>query len=81
MEGSVNDSWQNFKQLLWKLMDDYIPVKNISSSSKTKKPIWMTKKAFRLVQNFRGRISFLVNIKIFNIYLLRHLQRQLANDH
>ena len=32
MEGSVNDSWQNFKQLLWKLMDDYIPVKNISST-------------------------------------------------
>jgi len=25
MEGSVNDSWRNFKQLLWKLMDDYIP--------------------------------------------------------
>ena len=37
MEGSVNDSWQNFKQLLWKLMDDYIPVKNISSTSKTMK--------------------------------------------
>ena len=50
VEGSVNDSLQNLKQLLWKLMDDYIPVKNISSSSKTKKPIWMTKKAFRLVQ-------------------------------
>ena len=50
MEGSVNDSWQNFKQLLWKLMDDYIPVKNISSTSKTMKPIWMTNKAFRLVR-------------------------------
>jgi len=49
MEGYVNYSWQNFKQLLWKLMDDYIPVKNISSS--TKKPIWMTNKALiRLVR-------------------------------
>ena len=31
MEGSVNDSWQNFKQLLWKLMDDYIPSSSSSS--------------------------------------------------
>ena len=56
MEGSVDDSWQNFKQLLWKLMDDYIPVKKVSSTGKAKKPIWMTNKAFRLVQ--RKKKSF-----------------------
>ena len=40
--GSMDDSWNTFKQLLLDLESEFIPLKQVRSTSKSKKPIWMT---------------------------------------
>ena len=50
MLAPVNDYWDHFKVLLFKLLDDYVPLKDIAAHKTARKPIWMTHKAFRLVQ-------------------------------
>jgi len=52
---SMNDNWNAFKQLLLDLESEFIPLKQVRSSSKTKKPIWMTHKALRSVRH-KGKI-------------------------
>ena len=53
--GSMDDSWNTFKQLLLDLESEFIPLKEVRSNFKNRKPIWMTHKALRCVRH-KGKV-------------------------
>jgi len=74
MSAPVNDCWDNFKVLLFKLSDDYVPLKDIAAHKTARKPIWIMHKVFRLVQR---KIKSSVNTKIHITQQLNQHEKQL----
>jgi len=59
MDASSNECWLRFRNLLQKLIEQYVPLKNNSRKKGPvdKKPIWMTHKALKLVRRKRKAFS------------------------
>ena len=50
LSSDIENSWSRFKHLLLELENKYIPVKKVHNCGRTKKPIWMSHKALKLVK-------------------------------
>jgi len=53
MSGTVNDSWLRFRDLLHRLIEEHVPLKVITKIHSLRKPIWMTRKALKLIRKKR----------------------------